>query len=84
MTSDTSTCLGTHLSILRIWHRAAKQFETVFDTYSHVRVEVDPQIPNGFGGKSPISTDPDWMVGNLMLPATCCTPEHLWLTGVEL
>jgi len=29
--------------------------------YSHggVRVEVDPQIPNGVGGKNPIITDPD-------------------------
>ena len=37
--------------------------------YSHggVRVEVDPQIPNGVGGKNPISTDPYWMVGNLEL-----------------
>jgi len=39
--------------------------------YCHggIRVEVDPQISNGVGGKNPIITDPDWMVGNLMLPA---------------
>jgi len=51
--------------------------------YSHggVTVEVDPQIPNGVGGKTPISTDPDWMVGNLTLPATCRTPEHLCLNS---
>ena len=86
-TSDTSTCLGTHLRILRIWRRAAKQSETVFDTCTLMeasRVEVDPQIPNGVGGKNPVSTDLDWMVGNLMLPATCRTPENRCLTGVEL
>ena len=73
--------------MLWIRRRAAKQFDTVFETCDLMEVsgvQIDAQIPYGGGRGYEVLADPHRSLWNLMLSPTRGAPEGFRLGGDEL